>query len=70
MPGRSSRSFPAPLGKGCAGRTWFPNAAEGTGARTIARAIETQRIGWLPKIELARVFQEARKIGELVTITW
>jgi N6-adenosine-specific RNA methylase IME4 len=34
-----------------------------------SRAIEAQRIGCLPKIELERNFQKARKLGELVTIT-
>ena len=35
-----------------------------------SRAIEAQRIGYLPRIELERIFVEAREIGELVTITW
>jgi N6-adenosine-specific RNA methylase IME4 len=34
------------------------------------RADEAQRIGCLPRIELEKIFQEARRIGELVTITW
>jgi N6-adenosine-specific RNA methylase IME4 len=34
------------------------------------RAIEAQRIAELPKLELEKIFQEARRIGELVTITW
>lgn len=35
-----------------------------------ARALEAQRIGHLPKIELERIFQRARTIGDLVTIQW
>jgi N6-adenosine-specific RNA methylase IME4 len=34
------------------------------------RAIEAQRISHLPKIELERIFQRARNLGEMVTIQW
>lgn len=34
------------------------------------RAIEAQRISCLPRLELEKIFQSARAIGELVTITW